>query len=331
MRMQRILVLAALMLIAVLALTGCGPRVGAGDLAAAAAPEDAFVDLPALYVDYGTDGMAMIGGAPAANVGAMLGQDLSMLNLGPEAVAGLSSANIQHIQINNTPNGLVIAVNGRRMPSLAWDGAILSGLGSLIGELGVPLGGIEQMLPVLTNTGFGLVLRFPVAEGRAIIPLVDPEAQRAVQEAQAAVEQYLAGVGGQVPAIQFTVNYRPDGTWTVQDMDAAAWEQVLPIGWDGFNLSPQVVQGAAGLGLRTLGVSTDQEGIAISINDRALPKITWGQGELGNILKLLEESGALEMASGGGADVQGLVEMVKQLLPTVQTADFDMTVNFPAP
>jgi hypothetical protein len=329
--MQRIIVLAALALVALLALAGCGPRVGAGELAAAAAPEDAFVDLPALYVDYGADGMAMIGGAPATVAGAMLGQDLSMLNLGPEAVAAMSGVNIQHVQINNTPNGLVIAVNGRRMPSLAWDGAVLTGLGDLIGELGVPLGGLEQMLSILPNTGFGFVLRFPVAEGRDVIPLADPNAQRTAEAAQAAVDQYLAGVGGQVPVIQFTVNYRPDGTWTVQDMDAAAWEQVLPIGWDGFNLSPAMAQGAAGLGLRTLGVSTDKDGIAISINDRSLPKITWGQGELENILTLLEESGALDMASGGGADVQGLVDMVKQLLPTVQTADFNMTVNFPAP
>lgn len=331
MRMQRMIVLAALVFVALLTLAGCGPRVGAGELAAAAGPTDAFVDLPALYVDYGADGNAMIGGAPAAVVGAMLGQDLSMLNLGPEAVSSMTNFNIQHIQINNTPNGLVIAVNGRRMPSLAWDGAVLSGLGNLIGELGVPLGGIEQMLPILPTAGFGFVLRFPIAEGREAIPLADPEAQRSAADAKAAVEQYLAGVGGQVPIIQFTVDYLSDGTWTVQGMDAAAWEQVLPIGWDGFNLSPELVRGAAGLGLRTFGLNTDEGGIGISINGRALPKITWNQGELENILKLLEQSGVLSMASGGDADIAGLLEMVKQLLPTIQTADFNMTVNFPAP
>lgn len=331
MRMQRIGLLIGLMLIAVLALAGCGPRVGGGEMAAAAAPEDVVMDLPAIYVDYGADGVAMIGGSPAANVGAMIGQDLSMLDLGPSAVAAMSDYNIQHIQINNTPTGLVIALNGRRLPSLAWDGKILAGLGEMIGGLGVPLPGLDKILPLLGNTGFGVVLRFPIAEGKEAIPLSDPEATRAAEESKAAIEKYLAGVGGQVPVIQFTVDYKPDGTWTVNGMDAATWEQTLPIGWDGFNFSPQVIQGAAGAGLKTLGVKTSTEGISISINGMALPRITWDQGELENILKLVESSGALAMVSGGSTNIEGLMGMVKDLLPTVQTANFNMTVNFPAP
>ncbi len=326
---RRSTVILPIMLFALLALSGCGPRAGGGEIARAAGASDVVVDLPAIYIDFNSDGVGTIGGMTISQAGSMIGQSLPDIALGASTVSALEEYNVQHVQLVNTDKGLDILVNGLRVPSLGWNSEVLSNLQSQMQLLGVDLGAVGKLLPLAGNFNTGIVLRFPLAAGREPLALVDPNAKEIAQRAQQATQAFAAGVGD-LPTIKFSVDYLPDGTWTVQGKDAAAWEESLPIGWDGFNLSPSMVKGAAAAGLKTLGVATNEEGINFSLNGKAMPTITWGSGEMTNMIQLLKTTGIMDQLTGGNPQVAGILDLAEQLLPTIQAADFGMTVNLPA-
>lgn len=328
--LKRRLVLFALLALALLALAGCGPRAGGGDAARAAGASDLVVDLPAIYIDFTPEGVGTVGGMSVSQAGALIGQSLPDLAMGAATVQAFQNFNIQHIQLINSDEGLIIYVNGSRVPSLAWDEEVLGNLKDLLSASGTDMGAIGGLLPLLGTFNTGVVLRFPVAAGKATLPLVDPESEAVAEEARAAVAAFAAGVGDPT-VIQFAVDYAADGTWLVEGRDAAAWESVLPIGWDGFNLDAEVISGAAAAGIKTFGVTTNEEGIQFALNGERMPTITWGSGEITNILRLLESTGALGQLTDGNTQVAGLLDLVEQLMPTVQSADVNVTVNFPAP
>lgn len=329
MRLSKVSTVLLLAFLVAAMLAGCGPRAGGGELIAAAGAEDTVIDLPALYVDFDASGTASVGGTPVSQLSSLVGVDLSMLNQAPSSIAALSGLNIQHIQINNTDHGLDILVNGRKVPSLGWDEESLSGVGALLGGL-LP-GDIAQALPLLSQTGTGIVLRFPVAEGKEALPLVDPSAETAAAAARSAVESIAA-----IPAIQATVQYNEDGTWTVEGRGPDEYEAILPLadfgvprGWAVLNLKPMHIQGLRGAGVSQLNIASDAEGITIGINGSMLPTITWGEGELENVLQLAADSGLLASLTGGSMDPQMVMDLVTPILPMVRAANVNLTINFP--
>lgn len=329
MRLSKVSTVLLLTFLLAAMLAGCGPRAGGGELIAAAGEEETVIDLPALYVDFDTSGAASIGGTPVAQLSSLVGVDLSMLNQAPSSIAALTDLNIQHIQINNTEHGLDILVNGRKIPSLGWDEASLSGVGALLG--GILPGDMAQALPLLANTGTGVVLRFPVGAGKDALPLVDPAAEEAAAAARSAVEGIAA-----IPAIRATVQYNADGTWTVEGRGPDEYEAILPLadfgvprGWAVFNLKPMHIQGLQGAGVSQLTIASNAEGITIGINGSALPTITWGEGELENVLQLAIDSGLLG-ALAPGVDPQMILDLVNPVLPMVRAANVNLNINFPS-
>jgi len=324
MRYRKIALIVGLMLVALLALTGCGPRAGA-DRSAAADPNALVVDLPAIYLDFGADGVARVGNMSVSQAGALIGQSLPDIAVDPGILKTLSDYNIQTLQLVNTPGGLEILVNGLRVPSLAWDTEVLSNLRTLLEGMGLPLGQAGGLLPLLGTLSTGVVVRLPLAEGVTVAPLVDPDAAATAQRAQAAI----ANAGEALANIQFTVDYTADGAWTVDGRGESDWEAIVPFELDDFTLTPSQISAIQAAGVKTFGVATDPRGITLNLNGSPLPTITWGSGEINNILKLLESSGVVDQLTGGSASLAGMIPMIEGMLPTVQTSRFNMTVNFP--
>ena len=106
---RRVTFWAAITLIAILALSGCAPRVGQGSLDVDS--DQLVIDLPALVLDIGADGSVSIQNATVADLVSMLvdGGELD-LTINDMTVMFLSMANIQHIQVSNTPEGLLLLV-----------------------------------------------------------------------------------------------------------------------------------------------------------------------------------------------------------------------------
>jgi len=331
MQSKRLVLLIALLLVAVFALAGCGPRANGGELAANASAEELVVDLPAIYIDFDTDGNPSIGGTPVADLGALAGQDLSILKIDPQWIQYLTATNIQHIHLNNTPEGMFILVNGEPIPSLGWDGESLTDTGAALAMLtpGVPPM-LEKVLPLLSSLGIGAVIRFPVTQDAELVPLVVEGDNSAAAVSRAAQAEYLASVGTP-PQIRLTVNYDATGTWTVEGMNAEEWQAAVPnFNWRQLNLPPELIQSASNAGISVVNLATNQDGIFIAINDNTLPHITWGNGEINHVIDLAVQMGLLQMLPGGsGPNMEAMLDTVKSLLPAVQTSDVNLTVNFP--
>ena len=167
---RRVTFWAAITLIAILALSGCAPRVGQGSLDVDS--DQLVIDLPALVLDIGADGSVSIQNASVADLVSILvdGGELD-LPINDMTVMFLSMANIQHIQVSNTPEGLLLLVNGLSIPSISYDGDSLAALPGAINDL-ADIGPMADLLVDLVDQiGIGVIARFPVAPGAEEIPL----------------------------------------------------------------------------------------------------------------------------------------------------------------
>lgn len=323
-RKNRWVVLVSLLLVGLMVLSGCGPRATGGETAAAAGDGDLVVSLPALVLDVGTDGAVSLGGQPLAALGAQLGQDLSALSFPPDVVEMMTLYDIQHIQIETTADGLLILINGQAIPSIAWDGEKLVATAEALQSFGASIALLDKVLPLIQALGIGVTLRFPVAQGAAAIPIGTIE-MGAAEEAMAAQKAFLESVGTP-PTIQITVNYAADGTYEVAGLSAAELQAIPGINWAQLNLAPNQIAAFQGAGIAELGVSTNADGLFISINGKTLPYLTWADGRINNLLNLAMQSGLLSMVPG--LDPAAL-DMVAGLVPAITASNVNLRVVFP--
>jgi hypothetical protein len=326
-RGNRSMVLVSLFMVALVLLVGCAPRATSGAVAAAADESQVVVDLPALVLDVQPDGSISVGGQALTELGGGLGAGLAAAAIPADMVDLITTYNIQHIQIDNTAEGLLILVNGQAIPSLAWDGEKLVATAEVLDTLGAGVALLDRVLPLITNLGVGVIIRFPLAQGEEALPLVAAESEVAA-EALAAQQEFLAAVGVP-PTIQLTVEYAADGTWTIADLASAEWSQLVPGVMEMLTLTPATIQAMTAAGISELGLATNTDGIFISINGKTLPYITWADGRINHLLTLAEETGLLSQALGDSPDMVAIMDAVESLLPAVQATDMNLRVTFP--
>lgn len=308
--------LSALLLL-LLALAGCAPRVGAGETAASADPDDVVVDLPSIALDVAEDGSLSLGGVSLADVVGQFGLPAS---IDPSQVQQLTSLGIQHIQIANQPNGLALLVNGVQIPSLGWTAESLADVGSFAPNIPA----LGTVLPLLTQLGVGVTLNLPVAEGVERAPLQVPATETGAEELAAAQEEFLAGVGTP-PQITVPVAYNADGSWTVGGLSSEQWVNLTGQSfWTMLDQTPDQMAVLRNAGITSAELSVDEAGLHISINDRPLPSIDWSGGKLASVITLLQENGML-----GGLPIPQ--ELLETLLPIVTSSNVNIRATFPAP
>jgi hypothetical protein len=320
------MVLVSLLMAALVLLVGCAPRATSGQIAATADESQIAVDLPALVLDVQPSGSINVGGQPLTELGGGLGAGLAALSIPPDMVSSITAFNIQHIQIDNTPEGLLILVNGQAIPSLAWDGEKLVATADVLETVGAGVALLDRALPLLTSLGVGVIFRFPVAEGEAALPMIAPESEAAAQ-ALAAQQEFLAAVGAP-PVVHFTLAYAEDGSWAIAGLDEASLAQ-MGIPTNMLNLGPATIQSVSAQGISEIGLATNSEGIFISINGQTLPYLTWADGRVNHLLTLAEETGLLAMALGDSPDMAAIIDTIESLLPAVQASDVSLRITFP--
>jgi hypothetical protein len=326
---RRFVLLMSLLLVAVVALSGCAPRPGAGDAAAMSAdPMELVVDLPAIVIDIDAAGQPSIGNVPVAQMGALAGADLSTLAVPGEWVNFMSQGNIQHLQVNNRTDGLLMLVNGEPIPSVAWDGQSLQTTASTLQAFGVAIPMLEKVLPLVQRLGIGVIVRFPVAAGAEIVPLYVEGDSSAAMAAQAAQQEFLGAVGAP-PKINLPVMYDADGSFEVGGLTDAEWTALTGVPWYALRMDPAMLQNLGAMGVQSLALHTDAEGIHIMLNGNALPTLTWGDGQLVHLLNVADAMGLWNMVAPG-MDLGSVLATVYDLLPVVQTTDFALSVQFPA-
>jgi hypothetical protein len=325
---RRLSLWATWLLVAMFVLSGCAPRTHVGSASTGVdGSAKLIVDLPAIAVNISETGVASLGNVPIAQLGSLVGLDLSALSVPQAWVDFLVSGNIQHLQINNTAGGLLILVNGERIPSLSYEGGALNATAEALSSLGMAVPMLDIMLPMVNKLGLGIVVRFPVAEGIAAIPLYVNGNGSAAAIAHKAQQDFLIAVGAP-PRINLPVFYRPDGSWTVGNLTETEWSALTGMPFYALQMNPFWVNQLSLSGISQIGIGTSQAGIQLSINGNNLPTLTWADGELLHLLNLADQTGLLDMIAPG-MNMNEMLAMVAQLLPMITTADFDLTVHMP--
>ena len=319
---QRLTFWAAITLIAVLALSGCAPRVGQGMLDTES--DQLVIDLPALVLDIGADGSTSIMNATVSDLMTTLDVNLD-LPINALTVGMLMSANIQHIQVSNTPDGLLLLVNGRSIPSISYDADSLAALPAAIDRLAPDMGDMAGLLVELVDQlGVGVIARFPAMPGAEAIPMYVEGDSSAAMAAQAAQQEFLDSVGTP-PRINLPVFYNADGSISIGDLSVEELSAMTGDALGDLTMGLATLSAVRALGISQLGISTDADGITISIDGDALPTLDWTGGKAGNLIEVVAQTGLLG-AAGGGMD--SMLSMVTQILPLVQSAEIDLTLNF---
>jgi hypothetical protein len=96
---------------------------------------------------------------------------------------------------------------------------------------------------------------------------------------------------------------------------------------ENLHLSAATLADLAAAGVSELTLSTDPDGIHISVNGQPLPFVNWGEGRLSHALTLAANAGLLGDLGGENAD--GLAGAVEALLPMLTSSQVEVHVTFP--
>ena len=330
MRNRRPSLLLLLLLVLSLLVTACAPRPGAGELAATASASDLVVDLPAIAVSFDEAGQASVLGMSLADLGGMLGTDLSAVSLPPDMVQRLTAAGIQNVFVNVTKTGLQFYVNGKQMPSFQWDDASLAATADLMGLLDARnLDLLKQILPVLGKLSMGIVLKFPGAGEE--LPLTSEPDLAALQAAQDQAVAGLGMMGGLLQALPpLTIAFDANGDFQIQGLAPFILAQIPPGTLDPLKQSPETIASVSEMGIDTVNVQTTPEGLVLTINGLTLPTITWGSGEIENLVGILVDSGVLAAIQGkDDPALAGTLNQVRQFAAIARAAKLNLTLTFP--
>ena len=337
---KRVTLWAVLLLAVALVFSGCTSRVESGAVMERDA-DDFFIDLPAIVIDYAADGTASIGGLsqgssdsvyepdPAVSDG--LASILGGMSLQPLWVEHFTASNLQHFRVTNGDEGILLLVNGQRIPSLIWKEESLSATADAVSALGLGVPALNKVLPLVRNFGLGVVLRFPVEEGTEIIPLSGVEESEAVTMARLMQEQVLQTFGGVLPTIDIPILYHADGSWTLGELSDVDWTVLTSTPFYALRLPPSLIEGLTSSGIHEVTLKTDPDGIHIALNGIGLPYISWGNGEVQNVLAISKQLGVLDTVSAllPGADLDSVFSLIENLLPIIQATNANITIFLP--
>lgn len=326
-------VLLGTLLAAMLILTGCSTRAGAGETAVIAPLTDQLggapllADLPAVVLSYNSAGEPSLGSTPLGDLQALVPPTLlSQLTLDQATVARLVSAGIQHIQISNTPSGLRILVNGQPLPTLVWDANSLDNLLQLLEPIEpAAVASLGSLLDTTTNLGVGVVVQLPVPTGVEAIPLIAAGESSNAAAAETAQQEFLTRAGGK-PVVQIPIQYAADGTWTLQGLTDTEWQALTGVPFGYVRLNPDLIQGAVNAGIHQVIVWTDSDGIHVTLGERELPYLRWRDGGIQTLLDLAMRLGLIQE---GTLDPNLLNLVVDQWLPALQATDLRIVVSLP--
>ena len=287
-------------LLMMLVLAGCGPRLVESS-AAASDPNQLTVDLPSATLEVGADGQATLPGLPLAALGVNI-------DLGPSLVEKMASYNIQHVQVSNTQDGLRLVVNNQLMPSPVWEAESMQNLQALLKTMDQE--SVAGLLPIIRSMQFGAVLKFPAAAGKAAIP-VDSKVLK----------------GGPIAPAKPPKKYALDLGYTCDAAGdcALASGRVLPAlkaALEKIPLGASLIESFGKWGVKKLSVSITADSLILAMDEKPLPRLNLANGELGNILALVEGAGLLP------PEVGAQLPLIKTVLPALQKTGIRLTFNF---
>jgi hypothetical protein len=300
-----------------LVLAACGPAMQPAASPQTDSGEVFTVALPQIVVDFDKSGNPSVMGIDASKLQSY-GLNVPITGISPAAIASMTSNNIQHVEMRQTGNGVVVFVNGKALPYLAWTDASLQQLTDLTGLMGAGtpnaqvMNLVKKMLPIVRRVGLDLVLTFPKQDSAQAIPLANPN------DVVKAVAAPATGPASAV--VQFEVKYDQNGVPSILGISAA---DLAAMGINApLALAPSVLTSLQNNNIQNMELRSKGDGVFVYVNGNPLPNIAWDKQLLGNAVDLW-----LQMNPGVSQYVPA--DLVKQVAPSIANADISVLVHFP--
>lgn len=309
-------VILALLLIGSVLLASCGPAMMPAVSPQTESGEQFVVALPRIVITFDADGKPGLEGIPIEDIAKSLGYplDLSAYRIDPFYVNWMTNANIQHIELRQTGDGLALLVNGMLMPSLSFKDGTLERTGDLAILLG-PQGEvvrdlIVKLAPVAKRLGVSLVAKFPMQAGAKVIPYAS---DKIALTAPATPEAPASAV------VKFEVKYDADGVPSIMGLSA---RDLLALGINApLALHPYYIEYMQLNNIQYLELRSKGDGLFIYLNGTPLPNIVWDKQTLKNAVDVY--------AQMNPGIPQNYLSLIQQFVPWLGNTDVAVLIHFP--
>lgn len=283
---------------------------------------DFYVALPRVVVDIDDQGKPSIAGITPEMINSLSGGqlDLSQFTLPADYLNWLKSTDTQHVELAFNGDGAFIYANGKQLPHIGLTDEAVTNLGDVAGNLGgafvdpayagyIPL--VQKFLPLARRLGLNLVVRIP--HSGAEIPLRDPAAPMVADNTPST---------GAV-AVRVVVNYDENGVPSIAGISAKDLEALTGYDLYGLKLDPAFVKLLSDRGVQHISMRSENNGLALAVNDKPLPTLMCNADCLRNASSMLS---TLNTYPG----MEQINELVGKFGPELHNVNAELALRFPA-
>jgi hypothetical protein len=300
------------LVVVMLTLSACGPAMAPKTGAKTESGDVFMLALPRLEIAFDKVGNPVVLGMKLSDVGLMLGQDLSGIKLDPYYVTWMTNANVQHIEMRQTGEGVAMMLNAKPMPHISWDDKSLNQAMDLAMAFSPENANlfttIRKLLPIVSRLGLAVVVRFPLQPGAKEIAL----AEESVVMAKVNPSKDPASI-----ILKFEVRYDAQGVPSILGVSGYDLDDIglgLPVA-----IEMDVLKNLQGKDIQALELRTKPEGLFVYVNNNPLPSFTWDKQLLKNAAEVYAQMNPQHP----------VVPTVNQMLPMLDTLDIGVMVHFP--
>jgi hypothetical protein len=304
------------LVLAGLLLASCGPAVLPAAAPQTESGETFVVALPRIVITFDDQGNPGVEGVALEEIARSLGVplDLSQYRIDPFYPAWMKAANIQHIELRQTGDGIALLVNGALMPSLSFqDGSLqrISDIAPLLGQNGPAIGQLlEKFAPLVQRLGLSIALKFPKQDGAQDI---------AYAPADTKVASLAPSTQAPSAVAKFEIKYDDQGVPSILGISARDL-QALGVNAN-VALDPNVLTQLQSNNVQNIQLSSRSNGLYMYVNGNPLPAIAWDSAALNNAVQVYEQMNP-------GVPKQYL-DLIKTFVPMLGQTDMSMMVHFP--
>ncbi len=261
-------------------------------------------ELAKIPVEVNDDGTISVFGLPA-------GADAV---IDPDTLAKLQGANIQHLDLNIDENGIAVAANGQKLPTIGWNDESLQTLADIIGPMaGMSPDLIETVLGMVRNTGIQAGVALPVAPGERAIDVPD----------EIDMTMTPPDLGDMAPpTIHAVAKFSKDGE--LKEFGGLSADALAALGVSGIALPPDVMATLDDLGAQDIEIKSEPNKLIIYLDGAEALTINNDVESLANAIELAIPFMGEDSPLADPALKQLLTE---QILPLIPAMDLDVSVE----
>jgi len=232
-----------------------------------------WFNLPSVPVQVQADGSARVFGF---NVGAILTAD---------QIGQLQASNIQQLNVRIGHNGVHFYANGEDLPYIAWDDASFATVQEILPKLSGPLNingdQIGSLLPWARRIGLGAAVNLPVGSGQSALDI-----PRWSGETSFTPETPSEVTIGPLDIAGVAIN-PSDGSISLDGMPISQLGEAFGVALD-VAVPANLLEIFAAIDAETVTVTTNPNGIDLTLNGDPLPSLAYDSASLGRTLALID-------------------------------------------